>query len=235
MLAVRLSVEGGKFLTVLSAYAPTSGSLEPGWYRRHTTPRSILGTLSRSSSPLLTIIKECTEHEKRPRSVNTEEGDSSSEVQLQGPEDDQSEPEVDRSGSEYDPLESYDDSVSFRERSDKHGSLGGGTGNRNGGVSSSGDGSGSSIEINVWNGNGSSGTCGGGGISLSTGGSTTSGSGSGSEADLPEFEYGPLESDDEDRLSATGLVFVSARAPARAPAPAAAPAAASTPVRRTVP
>ena len=45
----------------------------------------------------------------------------------------------------------------------------------------------------------------GGGISMSTGGTTTSGSGSGSEADLPESEYGPLESDDEDRLSATGL------------------------------
>ena len=42
---------------------------------------------------------------------------------------------------------------------------------------------------------------------MSTGGTTTSGSGSGSgsEADLPESEYGPLESDDEDRLSATGL------------------------------
>jgi len=41
---------------------------------------------------------------------------------------------------------------------------------------------------------------------MSTCGSTTSGTGSGSEADLPESEFGPLESDYEDRLSATGLV-----------------------------
>ena len=38
---------------------------------------------------------------------------------------------------------------------------------------------------------------------MSTGGGTTSGS----EADLPECEYGPLDSDDENRLSATGLVY----------------------------
>jgi len=149
--------------------------------------------------------RQRTEHEKRPRSVDTEEDDSSSEVELQGAKDDQSEPEADRSGSEYDPIESHDDSVSGRERNDKNGSRGGGTGNRNGGVSSSGDGSGSSIGINVRNGNGSSGTSGGGGISMSACGSTTGGSWSGREADLPESEFGPLESDDEDRLLVRGL------------------------------
>ena len=120
--------------------------------------------------------RQRTEHEKRHCSVDTKEDDSSPEVELQVSKDDQSEPEADRPGSEYGPLESHEDSVSGRERNDKHGSRGGGTGNRNGRASSSG-------------------TC----------RSTKGGSWSGSEADLPESEYGPLESDHEDRLSVRGL------------------------------
>jgi len=50
--------------------------------------------------------------------------------------------------------------VAVMDNSDKDGSRGKGTGNRNGGVSSSGDGSGSSIGISGWNGSDSSGTCG---------------------------------------------------------------------------
>jgi len=119
------------------------------------------------------------EHEKRPRSVDTEEDDSASKAQLLlGPKDDQSEPEADLSGSECDLLESQDDSGSDEERSDKDGSRGTGTGNRNGGVSSSGDGSGNSIGIGGWNSSESNGTCGRSGISLTRGGNA-SGSGNG--------------------------------------------------------
>jgi len=126
-------------------------------------------------------------------------------VQLQGPKDDKSEPEAELSGSEYDPLESHDDCGSDKEHFNKDGTRGEGTGNPNGGVSSSGDGSGSSIGISGWNGSESSGTCGRSGISMSRGG-IASRSGSGSEADLSGSEYGPLESDYEDRLSAAELV-----------------------------
>jgi len=145
------------------------------------------------------------EHEKRPRSVSIVEDDSPSEAQLQGPKDDQSESEADRSRSEYDPLESHDDSGSDEKHIDKDGSRGRGSGSRNGGVNSSGDRSGSSVGISGWNGSESSVTCGRSGLSMSSGWSA-SGSGSGSEADLSGSEYGPLESDDEDRLSARELV-----------------------------
>jgi len=53
--------------------------------------------------------RQRTEHEKKPRSVDTEEGDSTSEAQRPGPRDDQPEPETDLSGSEYDPLDSNDE------------------------------------------------------------------------------------------------------------------------------
>ena len=50
------------------------------------------------------------EHEKRPRSVDTEEDNPAFEAQLLGPNDDRSEPEADLSGSEYETLlESQDD------------------------------------------------------------------------------------------------------------------------------
>jgi len=59
------------------------------------------------------------EHEKRPRTVNTDEDDSASEAQLLGPKGDQSEPEADLSGSEYDEPGSQDDSGSDEEHSGK--------------------------------------------------------------------------------------------------------------------
>jgi len=62
--------------------------------------------------PEQVLKRQRMEHEKRPRSVDTEEDDSASEAQLLGPKDGQSEPEADLSGSEYDPLESQDDSGS---------------------------------------------------------------------------------------------------------------------------
>jgi len=144
------------------------------------------------------------EREKRPRSVDTEEDDSASEAQLLGLKDDQSEPEADLSGSEYDPLEFHDYSGSDEEHSDKDGSRGTGTGSPNGGVSSGGDGSGSSIDISGWNGSESSVTCGRSGLSMSRG-LSASGSGSGRKTDLSGSEYGPLDSDDEDRLNRAGL------------------------------
>ena len=63
-------------------------------------------------------------------------------------QDNQPESEAGRSGPEYGPLESHNGSVRGRERNDKHGSWGGGTGNRNKEASSSSDSSGSSIRIN---------------------------------------------------------------------------------------
>ena len=142
--------------------------------------------------------RQRTEHEKRPRTVDTEENDSPSEDQLPGPKNDQSEPEVDLPVSEYDPLEPLDDSDSYEETSDKEDSSGGGTGNRSGEVRSTGGGSGNGIGSSGGNGSGSSGTCASSHISMSRGGT-----GSASEAGLSGVEYGPLESNDEDRLSAT--------------------------------
>jgi len=68
-------------------------------------------------------------------------------------------------------------------------------------LSSSGDGSGNGIGISGCNGSGSSGTCGSSWIAINRGGSKIA-----SEAGLSGFEYGPLESNDEDCLSATELV-----------------------------
>ena len=56
--------------------------------------------------------RQRTEHEKRPRSVNTDEDNSPSKEQLPGPKNGRSEPESGLSGSEYDPPEPFDDSDS---------------------------------------------------------------------------------------------------------------------------
>ena len=65
-----------------------------------------------------------TVYEKRSRSVDTEEGDSTYEGQLPEPENDQFEPEVDLPESEYDQLKPLDDTDSDEGTNNKDDSSG---------------------------------------------------------------------------------------------------------------